>query len=330
MTSSLIDAEPGAIGGADENYERGASADLVRSYLWGIGKTELLTAAQEVILAKRVEAGVYAARLLDAASGESAQYLSADIRADLRLIAAEGKAAKNHLLEANLRLVVSIAKRYVGRGMPLLDLIQEGNIGLIRAVEKFDYTPGFKFSTYATWWIRQAISRALADQARTIRIPVRVVEQVNRVTRARKDLAAQLGREPDVNEIAEQAGITTEQVIELLSYEQEPISLDQAAGEHGDSPLSDFVRYVDPTGGHAGNVSSLVLRQVQDLLARLNPREQEVLRLRFGLDDDRQRTLEEVGRECGLTRERIRQIEKRTLLKLREPCETSPANARAS
>ncbi|MEO3742929.1 RNA polymerase sigma factor SigB [Plantactinospora sp. B5E13] len=299
----------------DATDERGASADLVRAYLNGIGRTKLLTAVEEVELARRIEAGLYAEEKLVAE-----QPLTADLRADLATIAAQGRAAKNHLLEANLRLVVSIAKRYTGRGMAFLDLIQEGNLGLIRAVEKFDYTKGYKFSTYATWWIRQAITRAMADQARTIRIPVHMVEQVNRMVRTRRDLATTLGREPTVAEVAAALGVPEFQVIELISYDREPVSLDQAVGEDGESALGDFVAAVDPRDEPGDAVSQGQLRnEVEIVLATLSHREQAVIRLRFGLDDGRQRTLDEVGREFGLSRERIRQIEKVTLLKLRHP-----------
>jgi RNA polymerase primary sigma factor/RNA polymerase nonessential primary-like sigma factor len=309
----------------DEEYpvavadERGVSADLVRAYLNGIGRTRLLTAEQEVDLAKRIEAGLFAEERLTLA-GERAEELDPQLRADLRTIMAEGKAAKNHLLEANLRLVVSIAKRYTGRGMAFLDLIQEGNLGLIRAVEKFDYTKGYKFSTYATWWIRQAITRAMADQARTIRIPVHMVEQVNRMVRTRRDLSSKLGREPIVAEIAAALGIETYQVLDLIAYDREPVSLDQAVGEDGESALGDFVAQIDPRDEPGDAVSQGMLRsEMNVVLATLSLREQQVIRLRFGLDDGRQRTLDEVGREFGLSRERIRQIEKITLHKLRHP-----------
>ena len=293
--------------------DRGASPDLVRAYLNGIGRTKLLTAEQEVELARRIEAGLYAEEVLP-------EVRDAELAGDLLTVAREGRAAKDHLLEANLRLVVSIAKRYTGRGMAFLDLIQEGNLGLIRAVEKFDYTKGYKFSTYATWWIRQAITRAMADQARTIRIPVHMVEQVNRMVRTRRDLSTRLGREPSIPEIARELGVPEFQVIELISYDREPVSLDQAVGEDGESALGDFVARVDPREEPAESVSSGMLRQeVEIVLATLSQRERAVIRLRFGLDDGRQRTLDEVGREFGLSRERIRQIEKITLLKLRHP-----------
>ncbi|KAB1905483.1 RNA polymerase sigma factor SigB [Micromonospora tulbaghiae] len=299
----------------DATDERGVSTDLVRAYLNGIGRTKLLTAAQEVELSKRIEAGLFAEEKLATCTP-----VSAELRADLALIAAEGRAAKDHLLEANLRLVVSIAKRYTGRGMAFLDLIQEGNLGLIRAVEKFDYTKGYKFSTYATWWIRQAITRAMADQARTIRIPVHMVEQVNRMVRVRRELSVSLGREPTVSEVAKALEIPEFQVIELISYDREPVSLDQAVGEDGESALGDFVAAVDPRAEPGDAATNGELRnEVRIVLATLSQREQAVIRLRFGLDDGRQRTLDEVGREFGLSRERIRQIEKVTLLKLRDP-----------
>ncbi|WP_239133487.1 RNA polymerase sigma factor SigB [Rugosimonospora africana] len=304
--------------------DRGASADLVRAYLNGIGRTKLLTAAQEVDLARRIEAGLYAEEVM-------VRTVDPALRADLATVAREGHAAKDHLLEANLRLVVSIAKRYTGRGMAFLDLIQEGNLGLIRAVEKFDYTKGYKFSTYATWWIRQAITRAMADQARTIRIPVHMVEQVNKMVRARRDLATALGREPSIGEIASALGIEEFQVIELISYDREPVSLDQAVGEDGESALGDFVARVDPREEPADSVSNGMLREeVEVVLATLSQREQAVIRLRFGLDDGRQRTLDEVGREFGLSRERIRQIEKVTLLKLRHPSRAKRLEAYAN
>jgi RNA polymerase sigma factor (sigma-70 family) len=320
----------------DEEYpatvedERGVSADLVRAYLNGIGRRKLLTAAQEVELAKSIEAGLFAEDHLTR-TNDGADLDDPHLRADLRTIAAEGKASKNHLLEANLRLVVSIAKRYTGRGMAFLDLIQEGNLGLIRAVEKFDFTKGYKFSTYATWWIRQAITRAMADQARTIRIPVHMVEQVNRMVRVRRDLATSLGHEPSVAEVAKALGMEEFQVLELVSYDREPVSLDQAVGEDGESALGDFVARVDPRDEPADAVSAGMLRNdVEIVLATLSQREQEVIRLRFGLDDGRQRTLDEVGREFGLSRERIRQIEKITLHKLRHPSRARRLEAYAS
>ncbi|WFE30833.1 RNA polymerase sigma factor SigB [Solwaraspora sp. WMMD791] len=309
----------------DATDDRGASADLVRAYLNGIGRTKLLTAAQEVELAKRIEAGLFAEEKLTTGGR-----LTARLRADLGVVVVEGRAAKDHLLEANLRLVVSIAKRYTGRGMAFLDLIQEGNLGLIRAVEKFDYTKGYKFSTYATWWIRQAITRAMADQARTIRIPVHMVEQVNRMVRTRRELAVTIGREPTIAEIATAMSVPEFQVIELISYDREPVSLDQAVGEDGESALGDFVAAVDPREQAGASASDGKLRnEVEIVLSTLSQREQDVIRLRFGLDDGRQRTLDEVGREFGLSRERIRQIEKVTLSKLRDPARAQRLEAYA-
>nr|WP_181548639.1 RNA polymerase sigma factor SigB [Micromonospora saelicesensis] len=314
-TTTDTEGAPEALVDLDATDERGISTDLVRAYLNGIGRTKLLTAAQEVDLARRIEAGLFADEKLATCTP-----VSAELRADLELIVAEGRAAKDHLLEANLRLVVSIAKRYTGRGMAFLDLIQEGNLGLIRAVEKFDYAKGYKFSTYATWWIRQAITRAMADQARTIRIPVHMVEQVNRMVRARRELAVTLGREPTVAEVARALEIPEIQVIELISYDREPVSLDQAVGDDGESALGDFVASVDPRTEPGDAAAQGELRnEVSIVLSTLSQREQAVIRLRFGLDDGRQRTLDEVGREFGLSRERIRQIEKVTLLKLRAP-----------
>jgi len=290
----------------------GVSTDIVRAYLNGIGRTKLLTAEQEVTLAKRIEAGLYAEELLS-----SGRYDLAD-GIDLEIVVRQGQEAKNHLLEANLRLVVSLAKRYTGRGMAFLDLIQEGNLGLIRAVEKFDYTKGYKFSTYATWWIRQAITRAMADQARTIRIPVHMVEIINRMVRVRRDLATALNREPTAPEIAEAMDVDVLTVLELVGYDREPVSLDQAVGPDGEGVLGDFIAS-GATQMAETVVDGHLRNEVEIVLATLSRREQEVIRLRFGLDDGRSRTLEEVGHEFGLSRERIRQIEKTTLLKLRAP-----------
>ncbi|WP_433130785.1 RNA polymerase sigma factor SigB [Micromonospora sp. CA-240977] len=314
-TTTDTDGTSEVLADLDATDERGISTDLVRAYLNGIGRTKLLTAAQEVDLARRIEAGLFADEKLATCTP-----VSEELRADLEVVVAEGRAAKDHLLEANLRLVVSIAKRYTGRGMAFLDLIQEGNLGLIRAVEKFDYAKGYKFSTYATWWIRQAITRAMADQARTIRIPVHMVEQVNRMVRARRELSVTLGREPTVAEVARALEVPEVQVIELISYDREPVSLDQAVGDDGESALGDFVASVDPRTEPGDTAAQGELRnEVSIVLATLSQREQAVIRLRFGLDDGRQRTLDEVGREFGLSRERIRQIEKVTLLKLRAP-----------
>jgi RNA polymerase primary sigma factor len=294
--------------------ERGVSADLVRAYLNGIGRTKLLTAAQEVELAKRVEAGLYAEEKLSMEDVEDDE-----LRADLKVIAAEGQAAKDHLLEANLRLVVSIAKRYTGRGMAFLDLIQEGNLGLIRAVEKFDYTKGYKFSTYATWWIRQAITRAMADQARTIRIPVHMVEVINKLGRIQRELLQDLGREPTPEELAKEMDITPEKVLEIQQYAREPISLDQTIGDEGDSQLGDFIEDSEAVVAVDAVSFSLLQDQLQQVLQTLSEREAGVVRLRFGLTDGQPRTLDEIGQVYGVTRERIRQIESKTMSKLRHP-----------
>jgi RNA polymerase primary sigma factor len=290
------------------------SFDPVRMYLKEIGKVPLLTAVQEVTLARRIEAGLHAADQVE----ESAT-LSDGERSGLDAVAADGMLAKRQLIEANLRLVVSIAKRYVGRGMVLLDLIQEGNLGLIRAVEKFDYTKGFKFSTYATWWIRQAITRAIADQARTIRIPVHMVETMNKVLRVQRQLLQELGREPTVEEVAVKVEMTPDRVREIQRLGQEPVSLETPVGEEDDSFLGDFVE--DPTAIAPATAAAraLLTEAIEEALEELNERERAVVRLRFGLDDGQVRTLEEVGKEFGVTRERIRQIESKTLAKLRHP-----------
>jgi len=300
-----------------DRTERGTSADLVRAYLNGIGKHKLLTAVEEVELAKAIEAGLFAqVRLTD----PDQPVLEEQLRKDLETIAAQGRAAKNRLLEANLRLVVSVAKRYTGRGMALLDLIQEGNLGLIRAVEKFDYTKGFKFSTYATWWIRQAITRAMADQARTIRIPAHTLDKVNQMARVRRELTMRIGREPSYFEIAAELEVEPFRVLELMSYDRDPLSLDQTVGDDSDTPLSDLLDCSDRARPVSDNVSYALLRnEIAEVLTTLTEREQAVIKLRFGIDDGRQRTLEEVGRDFGLSRERVRQIEKTTLLKLRHP-----------
>ena len=290
------------------------SFDPVRMYLKEIGKVPLLTAAQEVTLAKRIEAGVMATERL-----EGDAVLSEAESAGLDAVVVDGVLANKQLTEANLRLVVSIAKRYVGRGMALLDLIQEGNLGLIRAVEKFDYTKGFKFSTYATWWIRQAITRAIADQARTIRIPVHMVETMNKVVRVQRQMLQELGREPTVEEVAIKVEMTPDRVREIHRIGQEPVSLETPVGEEDDSFLGDFVE--DPTAIAPATAAAraLLTEAIEEALQELNDRERQVVRLRFGLDDGQVRTLEEVGKEFGVTRERIRQIESKTLAKLRHP-----------
>jgi RNA polymerase primary sigma factor len=287
--------------------------DPVRMYLKEIGKVPLLTAEEEVTLAKRIEAGLRAQELLEAGG------LTDEERVGLEAVQTDGGLAKHHLTEANLRLVVSIAKRYVGRGMALLDLVQEGNLGLIRAVEKFDYTKGFKFSTYATWWIRQAITRAIADQARTIRIPVHMVETMHKVQRVQRQLLQELGHEPTVDEIAEKVEMTSDRVREIQRISQEPVSLESPVGEEDDSSLGDFVEdHAAPSPVDAASRAGLT-SDILEALEELNDREREVVRLRFGLEDGQVRTLEEVGKEFGVTRERIRQIESKTLAKLRHP-----------
>jgi RNA polymerase primary sigma factor len=292
----------------------GASFDPVRMYLKEIGKVPLLTGEQEVTLAKRIEAGVNATERLECEDG-----LSDDETTSLEAVAVDGEMAKKQLTEANLRLVVSIAKRYVGRGMALLDLVQEGNLGLIRAVEKFDYTKGFKFSTYATWWIRQAITRAIADQARTIRIPVHMVETMNKVMRVQRSMLQELGREPTIEEIAEKVELTPDRVRDIQRIALEPVSLETPVGEEDDSSLGDFVEDPSAIAPATAAARALLTEAIEEALEELNDRERAVVRLRFGLDDGQVRTLEEVGKEFGVTRERIRQIESKTLAKLRHP-----------
>jgi RNA polymerase primary sigma factor len=292
----------------------GATADPVKDYLKQIGKVPLLNAEQEVELAKRIEAGLFAEEKL-----AERENLSTDARIDLEWIADDGTRAKNHLLEANLRLVVSLAKRYTGRGMLFLDLIQEGNLGLIRAVEKFDYTKGYKFSTYATWWIRQAITRAMADQARTIRIPVHMVEVINKLARVQRQMLQDLGREPTPEELAIELDMTPEKVIEVQKYGREPISLHTPLGEDGDSEFGDLIE--DSEAIQPGEAVSFTLLQEQlhSVLDTLSEREAGVVSMRFGLTDGQPKTLDEIGKVYGVTRERIRQIESKTMSKLRHP-----------
>jgi len=311
--------ESEALRQARKDAELTASADSVRAYLKQIGKVALLNAEEEVELAKRIEAGLYAAERVRKAEEESAEKLNPQLRRDLRWIVRDGERAKNHLLEANLRLVVSLAKRYTGRGMAFLDLIQEGNLGLIRAVEKFDYTKGYKFSTYATWWIRQAITRAMADQARTIRIPVHMVEVINKLGRIQRELLQDLGREPTPEELAKEMDITPEKVLEIQQYAREPISLDQTIGDEGDSQLGDFIEDSEAVVAVDAVSFTLLQDQLQSVLATLSEREAGVVRLRFGLTDGQPRTLDEIGQVYGVTRERIRQIESKTMSKLRHP-----------
>ena len=291
----------------------GASADPVKDYLRLIGKVPLLNAGQEVELAKRIEAGLFAGQKL----ADGSEDLSAEARTDLELVAEDGRTAKDHLVEANLRLVVSLARRYTGRGMLFLDLIQEGNLGLIRGVEKFDYARGYKFSTYATWWIRQAITRAMADQARTIRIPVHMVEVINKLARVQRQMLQDLGREPTPVELAVELDMTPEKVIEVQKYGREPISLHTPLGEDGDSEFGDLIE--DSEAIQPGEAVSFTLLQEQlhSVLDTLSEREAGVVSMRFGLTDGQPKTLDEIGKVYGVTRERIRQIESKTMSKLR-------------
>jgi RNA polymerase nonessential primary-like sigma factor len=288
------------------------AADLVRVYLNGIGKTALLTAEDEVELAKRIESGLYALHLL-----ETRKRLGVKRKSDLAMIVADGHAARQHLLEANLRLVVSLAKRYTGRGMPLLDLIQEGNLGLIRAMEKFDYTKGFKFSTYATWWIRQAITRGMADQSRTIRLPVHLVEQVNKLSRIKREMHQILGREATDEELAEESGIAAEKISDLLAHSRDPVSLDMPVGTDEEAPLGDFIEDSEAMSAESTVIAELLHTDIRHVLATLDEREQQVIQLRFGLDDGQPRTLDQIGKLFGLSRERVRQIEREVMIKLR-------------
>ncbi len=292
----------------------GATADPVKDYLKQIGKVALLNAEQEVDLAKRIEAGLFAEEKL--ASGEK---IPPKLRRELEWIANDGRHAKNHLLEANLRLVVSLAKRYTGRGMLFLDLIQEGNLGLIRAVEKFDYTKGYKFSTYATWWIRQAITRAMADQARTIRIPVHMVEVINKLARVQRQMLQDLGREPTPEELAAELDMTPEKVVEVQKYGREPISLHTPLGEDGDSEFGDLIEDSEAVVPADAVGFTLLQEELSKVMDTLSDREAGVVGMRFGLTDGQPKTLDEIGRVFGVTRERIRQIESKTMSKLRHP-----------
>ncbi|CAM3423792.1 hypothetical protein GCM10009762_23770 [Dermacoccus barathri] len=299
---------------AQQVVTAGATADPVKDYLKQIGKVALLNAEQEVELAKRIEAGLFAEQKLD--SGDK---IDMKLKRELWWIASDGKNAKNHLLEANLRLVVSLAKRYTGRGMLFLDLIQEGNLGLIRAVEKFDYTKGYKFSTYATWWIRQAITRAMADQARTIRIPVHMVEVINKLARVQRQMLQDLGREPTPDELAKELDMTPEKVVEVQKYGREPISLHTPLGEDGDSEFGDLIEDSEAVVPADAVSFTLLQEQLHSVLDTLSEREAGVVSMRFGLTDGQPKTLDEIGKVYGVTRERIRQIESKTMSKLRHP-----------
>ena len=293
----------------------GATADPVKDYLKQIGRVNLLNAEQEVDLSERIEAGLYAQHLLDTESDK----MDFKRRRELKWAANDGKRAKDHLLEANLRLVVSLAKRYTGRGMLFLDLIQEGNLGLIRAVEKFDWKKGFKFSTYATWWIRQAITRAMADQARTIRVPVHMVEVINKLSRVQRQMLQDLGREPTPDELARELDMPVEKVQEVQKYGREPISLHTPLGEDGDSEFGDLIEDTDAIAPSDAVAFSLLQEQFKQVLETLSPREAAVIKMRYGLEDGQPKTLDDIGRVYGVTRERIRQIESKTMSKLRHP-----------
>jgi RNA polymerase primary sigma factor len=303
---------------ADDTWDHEVpTTDLVRVYLTDIGRVALLTAEQEVELAKRIEAGLYAQEKIRQADAKEIAKIPVKLRRDLQAIGADGARARNHLLEANLRLVVSLAKRYQGKGLTLLDLIQEGNIGLVRAVEKFDYTKGYKFSTYATWWIRQALQRAIADQGRTIRVPVHMVEQINKALRVKRDLATEYGREPTFGEIGAVLEMTAERVEEILGYGRETLSLETPVGDDGTATFGEFIEDMDAPIAADVVDFGLLQDRLRQVLGGLPERSAVVMRMRFGLDYGRSRTLDEVGKELGLTRERIRQIERDTLRELR-------------
>ncbi|HEX3898695.1 MAG TPA: RNA polymerase sigma factor [Mycobacteriales bacterium] len=303
---------------ADDSWDHEVpTTDLVRVYLTDIGRVALLTAEQEVELAKRIEAGLYAQEKIRQADAKEIAKIPVKLRRDLQAVGADGARARNHLLEANLRLVVSLAKRYQGKGLTLLDLIQEGNIGLVRAVEKFDYTKGYKFSTYATWWIRQALQRAIADQGRTIRVPVHMVEQINKALRVKRDLATEYGREPTFGEIGVVLEMTAERVEEILGYGRETLSLETPVGDDGTATFGEFIEDMDAPVAAEVVDFGLLQDRLRMVLGSLPERSAVVMRMRFGLDDGRSRTLDEVGKELGLTRERIRQIERDTLRELR-------------
>ena len=304
---------------ADLDDQTPAMGDSVHTYLKSIGRTSLLTAEQEVDLAKRIEAGLYAEHKLDTEPD-----LSEDFRRDLEAVAEDGRRAKAHMLEANLRLVVSVAKKYTDRGLSLLDVVQEGNLGLIRAVEKFDYSKGYKFSTYAMWWIRQAIQRGFADSARTIRLPVHVLEMLSKLSRVERDMHQRLGREPTPEELAVELDRTPDQIEELLRTSRQPISLDSTIGEDGETSIGDLIEDVDAPEASEMVDRQLMAEQLRSALDALTPREATIMSMRFGLYDGNPHTLDEIGRALGLTRERIRQLEKQSLSKLRHPSRAQP------
>ncbi|HET7320319.1 MAG TPA: sigma-70 family RNA polymerase sigma factor [Candidatus Saccharimonadales bacterium] len=318
-----VEAVPATVG-TDEDEdkkidldEEAPNFDTYGVYLKDIGKVDLLNAEQEVDLAKRIEAGLFAGEKLRAAKAGEIKQLNPDLQKDLELLAADGTRAKNHLLEANLRLVVSIAKRYQGKGLPLEDLTQEGNLGLVRAAEKFDYTKGYKFSTYATWWIRQALQRAIADQGRTIRVPVHMVEQINKALRVKRDMTVDLGREPTFEELGKELGMPGDRVEEILGYGRETLSLESPVGDSGDAMFGDFIEDADAPDAHDFVVFSDLQQKIAEVLGVLSEKQQMVMRLRFGLDDGRPRTTKEVSEELGIPLETVKGIERGTLGSLR-------------
>jgi RNA polymerase primary sigma factor len=317
-------AEADRLTDADLDDQTPAMGDSVHTYLKSIGRTSLLTAEQEVDLAKRIEAGLFAEHKLETLGLEGRGGLDEDYRRDLELIAEDGRRAKAHMLEANLRLVVSVAKKYSDRGLSLLDVVQEGNLGLIRAVEKFDYTKGYKFSTYAMWWIRQAIQRGFADSARTIRLPVHVLEMLSKLSRVERDMHQRLGREPTPEELAVELDRTPDQIEELLRTSRQPISLDSTIGEDGETSIGDLIEDVDAPEASELVDRQLMAEQLRSALDALTPREATIMAMRFGLYDGNPHTLDEIGRALGLTRERIRQLEKQSLSKLRHPSRAQP------
>jgi len=325
-----IEAEATAFGDNDKLAEvdlddqTPAMGDSVHTYLKSIGRTSLLTAEQEVDLAKRIEAGLFAEHKLDSMGLEGTAGLDENLRRELELVAEDGRRAKSHMLEANLRLVVSVAKKYSDRGLSLLDVVQEGNLGLIRAVEKFDYTKGYKFSTYAMWWIRQAIQRGFADSARTIRLPVHVLEMLSKLSRVERDMHQRLGREPTPEELAVELDRTPDQIEELLRTSRQPISLDSTIGEDGETSIGDLIEDVDAPEASELVDRQLMAEQLRSALDALTPREATIMAMRFGLYDGNPHTLDEIGRALGLTRERIRQLEKQSLSKLRHPSRAQP------
>ncbi len=319
-----LEAEAAALSEVDLDDQTPAMGDSVHTYLKSIGRTSLLTAEQEVDLAKRIEAGLFAEHKLETLGLDGGVGLDETFRHELEIIAEDGRRAKAHMLEANLRLVVSVAKKYSDRGLSLLDVVQEGNLGLIRAVEKFDYTKGYKFSTYAMWWIRQAIQRGFADSARTIRLPVHVLEMLSKLSRVERDMHQRLGREPTPEELAVELDRTPDQIEELLRTSRQPISLDSTIGEDGETSIGDLIEDVDAPEASELVDRQLMAEQLRSALDALTPREATIMAMRFGLYDGNPHTLDEIGRALGLTRERIRQLEKQSLSKLRHPSRAQP------